>query len=152
MINEKLHVLFHDLTGAIGGINTLSQICAAYITQFNLEKLEGKFKNEITKNLKNLLAYRKSVGEKFNLVMDTLIEIGERDIAVALQKDVLQEVEKIKDLEAGTDLLYSRLLKDDTKDNLYCFSKEVSEFKTVCDSMMKIITDCRNKLTVLGKY
>jgi uncharacterized protein Yka (UPF0111/DUF47 family) len=152
MINEKLHLLFHDLSGAIGGIDTLSQICVAYITKFNLEKLEGKFEKEITNTFKNLLTYRETIVKKLDLVVAALIEIGERDIALALQKDVLHEVEKIKDLEAGADLLYGQLLKSDTKDNLYCFSKEVSGFKVICDSLSKAINSCKDKLTALGKY
>lgn len=152
MINEKLHLLFHDLLGAISGIDTLSQICVAYITKFNLEKLEGKFKKEITGTFRNLLSYRKTINEKLGLVVPAIIGIGEKDIAQALRRNVIRELEKIKGLEADAGLLHRRILKTNTKDNLYRFSRKLSEFKAVCDSLIKIISDSKEKLAALGKY
>lgn len=152
MINEKLHSLFHDLIAPIGSIDTLSQICASYITKFDLERLEGKFKKEITSTFKNSCSYHYVIIEKLKLVVDALIEIGEKDIALALQNDVISEVEKIKALEAATKLLYSRLLSSDTKENLLGFAEKVSNFKLVCNSLSKIISDCKDHLTALGKY
>jgi hypothetical protein len=84
--------------------------------------------------------------------VDALIAIGERDIASFLKDGVTHEVEKVKDLEANSELLYDRLLCSNTKENLTAFANEISGFKPICDSLMKIIKDCKDKLTALGKY
>jgi len=152
MINEKLHVLFHDLTGPVGSINTLSQICAAYITKFDPHTLKGKFEKEITSTFKNILSYPNIIIEKLNPAIDALIEINEKDIALSLKRDVVLEVERIKKREEKARLLFKRLAESDTKENLTAFAEEVAGFKQECGVLATIIQSCKDKLVAVGKY
>jgi len=152
MINEKLHLLFHDLSGRIGGINTMWQICIAYIKKFDLERLDGKFKENITVAFRNIPSYRKATIEKLKLVIGALNKLGSRDITETLESAINHGLEELEEIEYTADTLYHQLLEHDTKENLMRFAEELEKLGPVCRSMIDAIGNSKNKLTALGKY
>lgn len=152
MINEKLHSQFHDLAGHIGSVSAFSQVCAAYVARFNLEKLEGRFKAEITNNFQKILSYYDVVMKDLKKVIFGLNEIDEKTHAKDLQNNILFEIEKLKDIEEKAGILFDRLKEDDNKENLIAFKDEVSKIPQLCIRMSEIINALKDKLTALGKY
>ena len=152
MINEPLHKLFHDLTGPIGAINTMSQICVSYITTFNMERLEGNLKENFTTAYKSIFSCREKIAEQFKLVAATLDKIESKDIADTLREYINHGLQDLKEVEEACERSYSYLLKYDTKENLLRFGEELKGFQPVCQSMVQAMNWCKDKLTNLGKY
>jgi hypothetical protein len=152
IINEPLHLLFHDLSGPIGTINTMSQICASYITRFNMEKLEGEFKDNLAITYNSIFSCRNTIAEKLKLVVGALTGIGSRDIGDTLQKYIDHGLKNIKDIEESSGKAFNRLLENDTKQNLLEFGEEVRKFNPICQSMVEAMSMCKDNLTALGKY
>ena len=152
MINEPLHKLFHDLSGPISTINTMSQICVSYMTKFNMERLEGDIKENLVTAYKNIFSCRDEITAQLKLVAAALGEIGSKDIADTLQEYIDYELKELKEAEESSEKSYRYLLKNDTKENLLKFCEEVNKFQPVCRSMVKTTHWCKDKLTALGKY
>ena len=152
MINGSLHELFHDLFGAINGIDLMSQTCVAFIKMFKMEKLEGKFKGQISSNFKNIPFYCNKTLEKLKLVVDALSEIDANDIGKALENDIKQKLKKVKEVSRNSETLYTALLEMDTKENLLRFAKELEKLETISYSMGNTIKSSKEKLIDRGKY
>ena len=152
MINEPLHKLFHDLTGPIGTINTMSQICVSYITTFNMERLEGNLKENFTTAYRNIFSCREKIAGQLKLVTAALDKIESKNIADTLQEYINHGLQDLKEVEEACERSYSYLLKYDTKKNLLRFGEELKEFQPVCRSMVQAMNLCKDKLTNLGKY
>jgi len=152
MINEPLHELFHDLYGAINGIDLMSQTCVAFIKMFNMEKLEGKFKGQISSNFKNIPLYYNKTLEKLKLVVDALAKIDANDIGEALENDIKQKLENVKEISKNSETLYTALLETDTKENLLRFAKELEKLEQTSHSMGDVVKSAKEKLIDRGKY
>ena len=152
MINEPLHKLFHDLSGPVSTINTMSQICIAYIATFNMEKLEGNLKENLTNAYKDIFSCREKIAEQLKLVVAALDKIESKDIADTLQEYINHGLKDLKGAEKSCERSYSCLLKCDTKENLLQFGEELKKFQPICQSMIKAMNLCKDKLTASGKY
>jgi len=117
-----------------------------------LEKLEGEFKENITTAFRNISSYKDAIGAKLKLVVSALTEIGNSDIGTVLQDCVNNGLNDIKVIEKNAERLYNQLLESDTKENLLRFAEEVRKFQPVCNSMVKAMDWCKDKLTALEKY
>ncbi|MDD3906370.1 MAG: hypothetical protein PHS46_07610 [Candidatus Omnitrophica bacterium] len=152
MASERLHVLFHDLTGSIGGIATLSQICVAYITKFNMDRLEGQFKEGLSTTFKNIAAYHDRIAENLNLTLNVLAEIDSKGTAVVLESAIKRELKTAKENYSNAEMAYSELLKSDTKENLLIFAERLKKLEPICDSMLTAIAEAKDRLATQGKY
>ena len=152
MINEPLHKLFHDLSGPIGTINTMSQICVSYITTFNMERLEGNLKENLTNAYKDIFFCREKIAGQLKLVIDALDKIESKDVGDTLQEYINHGLQDLKEVEEACERSYSYLLKYDTKENLLRFGEELKGFQPVCQSMVRAMSWCKEKLATAGKY
>ncbi len=152
MANDELHVLFHNLSGAINGIDLMSQVSVKFITEFKLEKLEGEFKVHLSSNFKNIPVYYKSIVKKLESVVDALTKIDAGDIGTGLKNAVNYRLGKVKKLIDNSELLYNALLRQNTKENLLRFAKELEKFRPICRSMAETVKDFKEKLVARGKY
>lgn len=152
MINEPLHKLFHNLSGPIGTINTMSQICVSYINTFNMEKLEGNLKENLTNAYKDIFSCRDKIAEQLKLVVAALEKTESKDIADTLQECIDHGLKGLKEVEETCEISYNYLLKHDIKENLLQFGEEVKKFQPVCQYMVKAMNLCKDKLTASGEY
>ncbi len=152
MINEHLHKLFHDLSGPISTINMMSQICVSYITTFNMERLEGDIKEDLTIAYKNIFSCRDDIAKQPKLIVSALNEIGSKDIGDVLQEYINYGLKELKEVEESCEKSFNHLLKHDTKENLLKFGEEVKKFQPICQSMVRSKNWCKDKLTASGKY
>ena len=130
----------------------MSQICVSYITTFNVEKLEGDIKEDLTAAYKNIFSCRDDIAKQLKLAVSALNGIGSRDIGDTLQEYINYGLKELKDVENSSERSFNYLLEHDAKENLLKFGEEVKKFQPVCQSMVKVMKWCKNKLTVSGKY
>lgn len=152
MINERLHKLFHDLSGPVSTIDTMSQICVSYIMRFNMERLGGDIKEHLTTAYRNIFSCRDEIASQLRLVAVALNEIDSKDIADTLQEYINYGLKDLKEAEESSERAFKYLLEYDTKENLLRFCEEVKKFQPVCQSMVKAMDLCKDKLAALGKY
>ena len=130
----------------------MSQICASYIATFNMERLEGNLKENLTTAYKNIFSCREKIAEQLKLVAVALDKIESKDVADTLQEYINHGLQDLKEAEEACERSYSYLLKYDTKENLLRFAEELKGFQPVCQSMVKAMNLCKDKLTTVGKY
>lgn len=152
MVNEPLHKLFHDLSGPINTINTMSQICVSYITTFDMEKLEGDIKEDFVTAYKNIFPCKDDIIKQLKLVVSALNKIGSQDIGDTLQEYINYELKELKKAEESSERAFNNLLEHDIKENLLRFGEKIKKFQPICQSMVKTMNLCKSKLTALGKY
>ena len=152
MTDDKLHLIFHELINTVNGLNTMRQLCVKYIRTFKMERLEGRFKDEIVASYGEIDKFYKDIYKKVELLEGAVLEAGCVEIASGLCSSSRKALEVIGQKEAAAQIAFGRLSASDTKENLHLFAAALEDFKPSSDALTTTIKETKERLKAAGKY